>query len=757
MDNGILDEALKIRTDLVFDQAPDLWFYAALALALVFLVFHYQNLRKTAPVAARLLLMVTRGILAAAILLFLMKPTILKQKTAPLRVRQPVLVDTTRSMSLEYREGESRFDMAEKIIGRLSEKEEISSFADIDVFGFDDGIRPLSRADMEAMELTGRKTDIPGAMSDLSNLKTAEYAGQTIVLTDGRQSVDAAGPPPPGDWVFVGIGNSEPFLDVQVAALKVADMGFERKPLEISALVRSTGYGELKVPLLFKVDGRLVTIKDLVIPPEGEQEVKFQWTPQERGVFQVTVELSPQPDEKVEENNRLEAAVRIVRDRIRVLFISGSPTWNYRFLREALKKDPSLDLISFIILRSPTDIVDVPQDEISLIPFPTKRLFTTEINTFDLVIFDNFSFRPYFPAGYLENLSKFVKEGGALWMWGGSLTFVDGSYQGTALEKMLPFSLEGPSLGEGYIQQDFKVRFTREAWSSPIFNLVRDAGVLENKQPDLPGLSGFNVTGPARDDAVVLAEHPTFETGGGPQPIIAMRNFGEGRVMAVATDYLWAWDFVAAGDGLGNRTYLDFVKNSIRWLADDPLLSPVKLGVYPESAVAGESVIVRARVLDEHYRPVENASLDLNAFGPDGRKYNLKAVPTGEEGIYDAEFRIPAEGSYRFNVVAAASEGKLGEAQVLMSAAGYREEISSPSMDGEFLEGLAAATEGKYLVFRDEDAFYDELAGLLKAQGEKTRLISEERVGLGSLPSTFIFLLVLLSADWIVRKRFRLE
>ncbi len=133
----------------------------------------------------------------------------------------------------------------------------------------------------------------------------------------------------------------------------------------------------------------------------------------------------------------------MVRDKIRVLMISGNPSMNYRFMRTALKNDPSIDLLSFVILRTPTDILNVPLQEQSLIPFPVETLFTKELNNFDLLIFDNLAFPPLHHSNYLENIREFVRGGGGFAMIGGPNLLDGGRYARTPLEEILPIRVAG--------------------------------------------------------------------------------------------------------------------------------------------------------------------------------------------------------------------------------------------------------------------------------------------------------------------------
>src|SRR4029450_11487460 len=180
----------------------------------------------------------------------------------------------------------------------------------------------------------------------------------------------------------------------------------------------------------------------------------------------------------------------------------GSPTWNYRFLRQGLKQDPSIDMISFVILPPPTDVVHLPESQLSLIPFPTQRLFTQELKNFDLIIFENFSYQLYFPWYYLENLRKYVQEGGAFAMIGGTLAFSQGGYAGTPIEDILPVALR-PDRND-YRTMTQRLVLTEEGKAHPITRLSPDATENQRIWDMLPELDAFNLVGQVKPGATVL-------------------------------------------------------------------------------------------------------------------------------------------------------------------------------------------------------------------------------------------------------------
>jgi hypothetical protein len=176
--------------------------------------------------------------------------------------------------------------------------------------------------------------------------------------------------------------------------------------------------------------------------------------------------------------------VNVIRDKTRVLQIAGRPSWDERFLRQILKNDPGIDLVSFMILRTPaslgTDIrgLPIPVEELSLIPFPTVDIFEKGLSQFDIVIFQNFDHRPYVPFQYLNFVKDYLDKGGAFVMIGGDQSFSAGGYGGTPIEEILPNRLGIEALSEGksgWIEAgDLPLKLTSAGKEHPIMKLDPD-------------------------------------------------------------------------------------------------------------------------------------------------------------------------------------------------------------------------------------------------------------------------------------------
>ena len=145
----------------------------------------------------------------------------------------------------------------------------------------------------------------------------------------------------------------------------------------------------------------------------------FEIRPDELGEFLFQVSFPQIAGHATHSNDSADFVVKVIRDKIRVLQVVGRPSWDERFLRQHLKENPNVDLISFFILRTPSDDPEVSENELSLIPFPADKIFDTELHTFDVVIFQNFDFRPYYMARYLKNIREAVEGGLGFVMLGG--------------------------------------------------------------------------------------------------------------------------------------------------------------------------------------------------------------------------------------------------------------------------------------------------------------------------------------------------
>lgn len=725
------------------------WMAAAAAGLAAFCVWHYRSLRTRVSVPRALLLTLLRGAAVAAVLVLIAGPRVLRPARHPVRRPLVVAVDTSRSMGLRGGLERSRLErvrdfVASKEFGRVADGF-VTTYASVS-----ESLQPVDRDGLAALEPGGPRTDLAGALRAAAGGNPAAI----VLLTDGGHA--AAGRAeslpelPDVPLVLIGVGAGERSIDAEIASVEPPAIAFAGQPLQLRVRLRSSGVAGRSVPLLLKRGEQVLVSQAVVLPADGEElQAVIEWTPPAPGSYPLVLQLPVQEGEQITDNNRAEVPIEAVRDKIRVLLVTGYPSWSYRFLRGALKGDPSLDVVSFIILRTASDAVGVPQQDLSLIPFPTQKIFLEELPNFDLLIFDNFASQPYLPPAYLDKIEEYVKRGGGFWMLGGPLSYLGGRYQQTPIAALLPLALpDAPPAGGAFRDVPFQPRLTPAGRNHPFFQGVAELG------GELPPLKGYNVTGPSRPAAVVLAEVPL--EGGQAQPLIVLGRYGDGKVLSVLTDSLWDWAFAEAGRGRGNRAYLGFVRQAVRWSIGDPQLQPLKVEPERVKLTPGDPIRARIRVLGEDFLPSERTELSATLRGPGGESRAL--VPTREApGVYRVEALAAGEGSWEIAAAAAIGGATYARASGTVSAVWPPEEFRSPGLNRAALAALVSGRRGAVLELGETGAtaetLEETLAGLT-ASGPHERSDSSP---LAELLPVFLALLAVLATEWVLRRRTGLD
>jgi hypothetical protein len=238
-------------------------------------------------------------------------------------------------------------------------------------------------------------------------------------------------------------GTNESFKDLSIQSLSAPDFGFVHQPVDLTVSLNASSMGNKNIPLVLK-EGKNILISKIVEIRKGQgtYKVDLQFTPRDLGsrVYSLSVPLFA--GESIASNNHRDFQVKVIRDRTRILHLNGRPSWDSRYLREVLVSNPKVDLLSFFILRTLSDDVAAPTSELSLIPFPSNLLFNDYLNSFDLVIFQNFRFESFIDKKLLSNIKTYVLEGGAFLMIGGELSFQGGGYDRTPIEDILPVNMQ---------------------------------------------------------------------------------------------------------------------------------------------------------------------------------------------------------------------------------------------------------------------------------------------------------------------------
>jgi len=686
---------------------------AALALLVTALVFGVAlacwGVRHEAQPRRKWLLWTLRLVGGVCALFFLLEPGMRWLQVARVKNRVAVLIDRSASMGFPVSpKGPTRSEAVaqalEALAPQLEAQKERYAF---ELYGFDPELGPVSADTLKAQPPTASRTDLFAALR-------AVQAGQgggsrklsgVLLFSDGVDNVDLAqglsGRPRavlekfgvPVSTVAVGKGS---LLDLAVANVQVDDFAFVRNSVSADVDIHARGFKGQSVQVVLRREGQVVGTQAVTFTDDDDTKpVRFTFTPDQTGRFVYTVSVPVFPDEAVVENNVKSFALKVIRDRVRVLLVAGRPSWDERFLRGLLKQDANVELISFYILRSTTDVSGALNEsaELSLIPFPKDEIFHTKINTFDLIFVLNFSNEdPQTALTYFQrDIEAYVSNGGALAYLGGDRSFGEARGGVNPLDSVLPVTTAGSAELES-----FQARLTADGLRHPITALGTGGLSTEAVWSGLPKIPGMNLVR-AKPGATVLLDHPFATVDGRNAPLLAIQEVGRGRTLTLATDGAWYWAFPSHAEGAPTRAYERFWSNAIRWLVRDPDLTTLSVAADPPSVEPGRpvAVVVGARTAD--YQPAPGASISVDLFSAeDGRVVGQATAVAGPDGTARVELPAPPPGAYKV-VGRAEKDGKpLGESSDAVAVRAVGPELSDARVNGALLKEIAGATGGAY-------------------------------------------------------------
>ncbi len=355
-----------------------------------------------------------------------------------------------------------------------------------------------------------------------------------------------------------------------------------------------------------------VVVNELVTTPGRAVEVPFELD--RAGETVLEVEVAPREGEISAVNNRAVAFVNGVRDRLRVLLVSGEPYPGLRVWRNLLKADPAVDLVHFTILRPPEKQDGTPVRELALIAFPVRELFELKLGEFDLIIFDRYARRGLLPLAYLDNVARYVEEGGALLINAGPAFATPLSLARTPLDRVIPLRPSGEVL-----ERAFRPAVTELGGRHPV------TGTLEAEWAGEWG-PWFRMVDVETGAGQILM------SGAAERPLLVLDRVGEGRVAQLLSDHAWLW---ARGFEEGGPQQ-SLLRRLVHWLMQEPELDEERL----VAETVGDVIHVERTTLDPAPRP-------LAVTTPSGERRELMLEPAGD-GRLEATLPADEPGLYRF-------------------------------------------------------------------------------------------------------------
>ena len=395
--------------------------------------------------------------------------------------------------------------------------------------------------------------------------------------------------------------------------------------------------GLTRTPLEIAVDGGPPMV--FQIPVGKPVELPVTLPHGGRNILQFAVPLAD--GELTGRNNTALVQINGVRERLRVLLVSGEPHPGGRTWRNLLKSDSSVDLVHFTILRPPEKQDGVPVGELSLIAFPTRELFLEKINDFDLIVFDRYKRRGILPSLYLDNVAQYAEQGGAILVAAGpDFASADSLYR-SPLSVILPAS---PTAR--VIEQGFRPAITELGQRHPV-----TAGLRPPEDVEDWGRWMRQIEVSAEAGNVVMAGHDEA-------PLLVLDRVGDGRVALLASDHAWLWSRGFEGGG----PQLELLRRLAHWMMKEPELEEEALWADP----TGQSLRIIRRSLSEDVG-------DVTITSPSGEVVELQLGEV-EPGRFEAQFEGSEIGLFRL---------KNGDREAVVGL--------GPAAPREFVETVASA------------------------------------------------------------------
>ena len=558
-------------------------------------------LAATVAIAGLLLLGRARGAAVritalALILLALANPSFTREDREPLSSVAAVVIDKSPSQNFGERTRETA-QAKEALVDSLKK-----------IAGLEVRVVEAGQADGET-----DGTRLFGALSStLSDVPVDRVAG-AFLITDGRvhdipANAAALGFQAPVHALITGRKDER---DRRIAISAAPRFGIVGQVQTITYRLDDQGVSGDRAKIVVRRDGEVINERTVL----SGQTVNVEIDIKHAGPNIVEIEASPLNNELTLVNNRAVVAIDGVRDKLRVLLVSGEPHSGERTWRNLLKSDASVDLVHFTILRPPEKQDGTPINELSLIAFPTRELFQQKINEFQLIIFDRYARQGVLPIAYFDNIARYVRAGGAVLVSAGP------DYASTTSIWRTPLDLVLPAEPVGVTEK-------------PYYAHLSDAG---KRHPVTRGLEGSGTEPPhwARFFRTVEtrnATSPPVMTGADGKPLLLLSRYGEGRVALLLSDHIWLWARGYEGGG----PHLDLLRKMSHWLMKQPDLDEEALRLQ----VQGHDLVVLRQTMADSVAPVTVTSptgatreLTLSASEPGTWR---STIPANELGLWQA-------------------------------------------------------------------------------------------------------------------------
>ena len=702
-----------------------------------------------------------RVALIAVITFCLFRPVLVVKAAVPQQNFLAVLIDDSRSMQIgDFEAGDTagalrpRGDFARQefadrnagLLKALSDKFVVRTFRFSSQASRMASTSELTSAGVE----TKLGAALDGARQELTGLPLAGL----VMVSDGADTTDSA----LADAVLslkaaalpvftVGVGKDRLERDVQVDRVSTPRQALKGTSLLIDVVLRQTGYAGETVSLDVEDQGRIVGTQQVKLPDDGEPtSVRVRVMAADAGPRVFTFRVPPRNGEVITQNNKRDALVNVVDRPERILYYEGQPRFEMKFIRQALKEDKNLQLVTLLrTAESKYYRLGVDDSEHLAGGFPRTR---EELFAYRGLVLGSVE-ASAFTGDQLRMISDFVeKRGGGLLALGGLGSFSEGGYAGTPVADVLPVVLErlarGTAGDEGVISTSLLVRPTRAGEGHAVTQIAANEAASAQRWPDLPSLTTVNPVRSIKPGATTLLSGSDDRRRD--YVVLASQRYGRGKAIAqlVQDSWLWQMDFKMS---LEDQTHENYWRQMLRWVVDG-VPDTVDVHTLNDRVGPGETVTLVADVVDKAFVEVNDAKVVAHVRRPNGTIDDIPMQWTGEQnGEYRATFSTKEEGLYTADVEAARGTTPLGRSATQVRAVQSDAEYFDAAMQAPRLQRIADETGGRFYTSGTASGLPQDL------QYSGRGVTTIEELDLWHMPIVLLTLLGLMFAEWGLRRK----
>jgi hypothetical protein len=741
----------------------------------------------------RLCLGAARIVVLGLIIFALMEPMGVVDETRSYPRRLPVLIDSSQSMSIQDPRKEpadiieaaialdmlpvaaaandnqavldlspeqrrkiassSRHDLAKAVLAGVANGplSVLSDRMDVGVYSFGShlqwlgGSEVLAAGGLDSLHPDAGMTTISESLEAISSSQHDAAPAGIIILTDGIENTSS----PRSDAVLhelgtrgvpvypVAVGLPDPD-DVSIRNIVMQDVAFSGDSAPVRVQIKSRGYEKRSAMLSVMLNDRRVAQKKVVLKGGLQfEDIVFRVDVHNKGAARVDVVIDHFDDEVSVANNRVQRSIRVVNEKVNVLYIEGSARWEFRYLQAILKRDPRINA-TFITSSLGPEMARNSQEYIERFPSRAEEAFL-----YDLVILGDVD-PAFFSDEELAMLERLIRDRGASLIVLCGAEFTPTAYKDTVVESLLPVTFD-PDLDWEEVAQSVYPVLTPEGLSSMVMTLEETPEANERVWSRMAPLDWVAPLLEPKLGATVLVGLSDTGERSAPYPLVAWQRYGTGKCMSIATDRLWRLRFKA-----GDKYHWRVWSQCIQFMTLSRLMGEhkqIRLETDRAAYATGDQVRLYAHVLSDDYQPLQQSRFNVNIVGVGDLNSDLAVSlgpVQGNPGLYEGYFSPPAPGRYRMQ---ANADDQSVANTIEFQVAGVKQELQETGARRDHLQRIADLSGGRLLSMAD----LSDLTKLVDSEPITTTVHLERPLW----DNWFMALLLigLAGTEWLVRRR----